>query len=449
MKILHVTHGYAPESVGGIETYVAGLLARQRAAGADARLLTGSMAPWPTCGVEALADAGVGIERVHRDDEFFDHHVKAWHPGIGELFTAMLDRVRPEVVHVHQWIRLTSELVELTAARGIPAVVTLHDVYTTCPRAFRVDRAGQACARPATVASCLRCVPRYGHESDDELAEGIELFFAQTRSELLSAQRLVVADGSTADFVSAERDVPRERFAVLPMPYEARFRGMTRPHTLPAPDEPLRLCHFGLLAHHKGVAVLVEAFAQAWRAGLRRKAELHLYGRAETPEFEARLRRLAQGTPVFLHGPYDAATLAAAPLHVAVFPSLAFETFAFVLDEAFELGLPVLVSDRGALARRAGGAAIRVPPGDLAAWQRALAAVVADPAPLARLAAAIPARGGGWDAHVAALQAVYAAAASEPPRRGEPGVPLARRTAFRRRVQESARGRSVPPGGPS
>lgn len=449
MKILHVTHGFAPESVGGIETYVAGLLARQRAAGADVRLLTGSMVPWPACGVEALADAGLAIERLHRDDEFFDHHVKAWHPGVSELFAAMLARVRPDLVHVHQWIRLTSDLVELAAQRGIPAVVTLHDVYTTCPRAFRVDREGQACARPTTVASCLRCVPRYGHESDDELAEGIELFFAQTRSELLSAQRLVVADGSTADFVSVARGVPRDRFAVLPMPYEPRFVGMTRPHALPAPDEPLRLGHFGLLAHHKGVAVLVEAFAHAWRAGLRRKAELHLYGRAETPEFEARLRQLAQGAPVFLHGAYDAATLAAAPLHAAVFPSLAFETYSFVLDEAFELGLPVLVSDRGALAQRAGAAAIRVPPGDVVAWQRALAAVVADPAPLARLAAAIPARTGGWVAHLAALQGVYASAAATPPRSGEFGVPLARRTAFRRRVQESARGSSVPPGGPS
>ncbi len=449
MKILHVTHGAAPESVGGVETYVAGLLARQRERGLDVGLLTGSMVPWPACGIETQDQGGIVVERAHRDDEFFDHHVKAWHAGIGTLFVAALARHRPDLVHVHQWIRLTSDLVELAEAQGVPAVVTLHDVYTTCPRAFRVDRDGHACARPAGVASCLPCAPRYGHESEGELREGIDLFFAQTRSELLRARQLVVSDAGTADFIAAQRDVPRARFAVVPMPYEARFGGMTRPHRLPAPDEPLRLGYFGLLARHKGVAMLVDAFSRAHRAGLRRRVELHLYGRAETPEFEARLLRLREGAPVHLHGPYDAATLAAAPLHGAVFPSLAFETHAFVLDEAFELGLPVVVSDRGALASRGGAAAIRVPTGDVAAWQKTLQALAADPAPLAAAAAQIPLRGVGWGEHLSGVEAVYRQAVASPRRDDAPVVSRARREAFVALRQANARGKGTPPGGPS
>ena len=38
-------------------------------------------------------------------------------------------RERPDVLHVHQWIRLTSNLLEIADELGIPAVVTLHDLY--------------------------------------------------------------------------------------------------------------------------------------------------------------------------------------------------------------------------------------------------------------------------------------------------------------------------------
>ena len=131
-----------------------------------------------------------------------------------------------------------------------------------------------------------------------------------------------------------------------------------------------------------------------------------------------------------------------------MFPSLAFECFSLVLDEAFELGLPVVVSDVGALSRRAGAAAVRVPPGDVIGLQRALAELLHDGTRIDRLAAHIPPPPAPLPAHVAALASIYATAVATPPRGGVPAVDPLRRAAFVLRQRESALGRITPAGGP-
>jgi glycosyltransferase involved in cell wall biosynthesis len=62
------------------------------------------------------------------------------------------------------------------------------------------------------------------------------------------------------------------------------------------------------------------------------------------------------------HGPYDS-TAAAHParqLDVAVFPSLCAESYGLVVEEALARGVPVVVSDRGALPERVRGGGIVV-----------------------------------------------------------------------------------------
>lgn len=445
VKVLHVVHGYFPQSVGGAESYVRTIAHAQHDAGHQVVLVSGDMQPWEQCGLERFEEHGIQRYALHRDDQFFDHHAKAWHPGIDRLWRDLLARERPDLVHVHQWIRLTCTLIEIAEGLGLPTVLTLHDVLSTCPRAFRVDRDGQACTRPFGVASCLPCAPRYGHESDAELREGLELFGASLRNEIMRARRVLVCDASTAELVAKEQDLPPSRFAVLPLPHRPHFTA--RPRT-PRGDRPLYLGYFGNLARHKGVAVLVEAFARLCAQGLPARAELHLFGKPETDAFAAELHTKAAGAPITFHGAYTPEALAGVELDVAVFPSLSFETFSFVLDEAFELGLPVVVSDLGALSRRAGTAAIRVPPGDVAAWQRALHDLIAAPGRLETLRQAIPAPPPPLEAHLAALLGHYAAARAAPPVANAPTVDAGRRAAFLLRQRESLQ-RRAGVGGPS
>ncbi|MEE9127616.1 MAG: glycosyltransferase, partial [Planctomycetota bacterium] len=140
VKILHVGHGYLPESAGGVELYLRDLLAAQMEAGHDVALLSGSLQIWEKAGLEEAQVEGIRVFRLHRQDSFFDHYAHGFNLDAEKMIVDVLGREQPDVVHVHQWIRLTSNIVALAEAQDIPAVVTLHDVHTSCPRTFRVHR---------------------------------------------------------------------------------------------------------------------------------------------------------------------------------------------------------------------------------------------------------------------------------------------------------------------
>ena len=448
LRVLHIIHGYFDECSGGAESYVRNLVGAQKELGTVVTVVTGSMQPWERCGTEEDAVDGVRVLRLHRDDFFFDVHSKGYHPGVERELSDVLARERPDLVHVHQWIRLTSNIVEVADRLGIPAVVTLHDVYTSCPRAFRVNRDGEACSATLSVESCAGCVPRYGHEPEDEIAEGISLHRDHLQCELSLARAVIVASARTEEVICDTTGFPSGRFTVLPMGYQPRYAGPAPATPLPAPGEALRFGYWGHLTRHKGVQVLLRALGELVSADLPRPVEVHLLGEPDTDELRDELHELARGKPVVFHGAYNSETLAAAGLHVAVFPSLAFETFGYVFDEAVELGLPAIVTDHGAIAERAGAAAITVPAGDPNALAQAMRAIAEDPGRRDQLAAQLPPLPPTFAQHATALSGIYELAVDGKPLAEAPPVDPLRRATFMMRQRETAQGHLHPARGP-
>ncbi len=452
MDVLHLCHQFAPETRGGVEAYVADLVLAQRAAGQDVHVLTGSHAPWPAIGIEELQVDGVRVHRLHRDDLFFDYYGKAWHPGVERTLAAFVQHQRPKVVHVHQWIRLVPNLVEVVQRAGIPVVVTLHDYYASCPRAFRLRRDGSACLRPLSPDSCRDCVPRYGHEAPAEVDATIALFAAQSRAELTMADAVLVGVASTADLVAASLGLPRERFAVQSLGYRRRFPGLPQ---LPAPAAaaPLRFAFWGGVAPHKGIRELVTAMRLLVAAAPPRACELHVLGGFATPELEAELRVAGRGLPITFHGPFRTEQLRELRPAVGVFPSTCLETFGIVLDECFELGLPCVVSDRGALPERVGNAGLVARAGD-ADDLAAKMAMLLDVGTWTNLRSYVMRPTTSIERYCGELEWIYeeahARAADEDDGAAPRPAPLpeARRLQFLLRQRESALSRIVPEGGP-
>lgn len=447
MDVLHVIHQFPPESRGGSESYVFDLAQRQRALGCDVAVLSGSKEWRPDVTLASGTVDGLPVHRLHRDDLFFDHHAKMWHPEVERRFAALLADWRPKLVHVHHWVRLTCNLVDLCWQANVPAVVTLHDYYTSCPRAFRRRPDDAACRRELSAASCATCVPRYGYEQAGEIAAGIELYRDHFRAELSLARAVLVGVGSTADLLAATTGVPRDRYEVLPLGYRRRFDGMP-PLAGPTAGAPVRFAFWGGVGRHKGVDALLRAFRRlhAVRPG---RAELHVLGGPESDAFDAELRELARGLPVTFHGAFDAARLHAAAPHVGVFPSTCFETFGLVLDECFELRLPCITSDLGALPERAGPGGLVTRAGDDADLAVALQRFVDEPSLWGRMRAAAPPPAGDLAAHERALAAIYERARTAPPRDWFAGpVPAHRRVWFLMKQRESALSRLAPPDGP-
>jgi glycosyltransferase involved in cell wall biosynthesis len=436
MDVLHVIHQFPPETNGGSESYALALAKLQRAAGLDAQVLTGSMHKTALVELDRYEHEGVPVYRIHRDDEFFDHHVKAWHPGISARFGELLDELRPRVVHMHQWVRLSNDLVATAHTRSVPAVVQLHDMYTSCPRAFRARPDDPACMRPVSGFFCWNCVPRYGHEPREELEEGVDLFAASLRRELALAHTVLVAVPAIADILAHVSAMPRERYRTLTLGYEPRFVGMDK-LAAPAPGERFRFAYWGGVGRHKGVHVLVQAMAKLPPTSP--PCELHVLGGFESEAYENELRALAEGLPVTFHGRFTAEQLHAVRPHCGVFPSMCLETFGFVLDECFELGLPCITSDIGALPARSQGAGLTTRAGDSQSIANVMDRLMRDRPLYEQLRAGIPAPGPTMVEHSRQIAAIYQEAWSTPaPVPCAPEVPWLRRVRFLMQQRDTA-----------
>jgi GT2 family glycosyltransferase/glycosyltransferase involved in cell wall biosynthesis len=427
MTRLHVVHGFPPELLGGTEQYVAQLAEAQARAGHAVAVLAGTLA---AADPPALDEACQGPVRVlrYRGLPGRQHHWSEFaDPAVEALLRECLTRVRPSVLHVHHWARLSSRVVAVGAAMGIPAVVTLHDTWAVCPRSFRLREDLTYCEEPYTPTLCQTCVPRHPWQGDAEVAALLALRHRLLHTELNTAAALIVPSAAHRDLLARTAGLPRERFQILPHPPLRALQPLPGPRPAGGEGRPFRIGCLGALAPHKGQEVLLRALpllprVPAW--------ELHVFGSPEHRAYYDGLRALAQGFPVHFHGPYRPDALPAADLDVVVLPALAPESFSFTLEEVLQCGLPVIVSDRGALAERAGAAGLSVPAADPAALARVLCHLLTHPAELAaRRAAAQGRRAATWDAHLAALEALYAGAAARPLPRdaadaGDPGPEL-------------------------
>lgn len=389
MRILNVVHQYLPERVGGTELYTQAIAHELAARGHEV-------------GVFYPADGPAGHIMRRRDDT-----VDVWRANAGAVtplrrflarypnsdlpaaFAAVLHDFSPDIVHVQHMMGLPPAVAQAMQRAGIPYAITLWDFWWRCANAqLLTNYSGQICDGPGRgFFNCARCaIARAGHPNLLPALPLVAPVMARRNAALQpaidGAARLI----APTQFVRrwyVEHGFPEAKVVVLPP-------ALAYPPAVPRQEEttPFRVAYVGGLSIQKGVHVLVEAFG-----GLRGDAELWIAGdESADPAYSRRLRGLAGENVRFLGrlGREEVwETLARADL-VAV-PALWYETYSFIISEAFIAGAPVLASRLGPLADRVrdGVDGRLLSPGDVAAWRDALQSLLDSPAALARLRAGI------------------------------------------------------------
>lgn len=376
-RILHAVHAFAPEPMGGTERHVLGLAKAQRERGHEVTIVAGTMQWRHRIEVSETTFEGLRVLRIHRDDFHFERWHRTYHPGVSARFEEILQRARPDVVHVHHWLRLSLDLAQRAAACGIPVLVSLHDSFATCPTIHRVLPEGALCAEPAIHATCARCLGTEYPDADALDAATLALRQTILMRELQVANRVMTLSRSQAQRLASL--VGGVELHVQPFTTFVRLRAAPRP----APPPPLRIATFGHVNPAKAQHVLLEAVRGLPDPAL---VEVHVFGGIRPESYAERLRELASGLKVELHGEYEYATLERLPLHLVVLTSLLPETYGLVLDEAKLLGVPAIVTGHGAYPERLGGGGLCVPPGDVLALRRVLQRALEEPGLVATLA---------------------------------------------------------------
>lgn len=393
MRIAYVVHKLPPQSVGGVEVYTWSLARQLSALGHAVHVF------YPLRGAQdeptRIEREGVHLWRVLLPPQRggsaaaatprrFWHSVR--HAGIERSFAAFLRAVDPEVVHLQHVQDVSVRLIAL--ARGRPRILSLHDYWYLCPNGQLVlpDRA--LCPYPVRAGRCAACA------------------LARSSSPLLAAARPVITAMMAwrnaavrcllgqVDLLLTPSDFSRDiyvRYGCDPTKIRVFDLGLD-PARLAAPDEEaaadeaqrgaglrdagvpdarLRLGYLGAIAWQKGLHVLIEAVNR-----LPEDVTLTIYGDPTVfPEYTAALRAATHHPGIRFAGPlpYDAVGPGLRQLDYLVAPSVWFETFAMVAQEAEAVGTPVVASRIGALTRIKDGVTGRLfEPGDAAELARVL-----------------------------------------------------------------------------
>ena len=341
MHVLMVLHNYPPEFRGGVERSVESAAQGLIALGHRVSVLAGSERTAAEPHVLRETHAGVDVWRLIREN-IFRTPMDPFDGGLVPFFEQSIATIKPDVVHIHHWWNLGDDLARRSVALGIPVVLSLHDFFTSCSLFFRMPDGVTHCTEPEGARACGPCLYKVYGVDERELGTLATARARAFRAEVAAAACVLAPSRSHGRRVS--------RYMGIPMP---TVLGLPTDELAPLPTEgtpfpagPLRVLHFGNLSRLKGVELLVDAVEQADPSGS--AIELTLAG--ELVDRDLRLGR-ARHVGAFDH---EQVRTLAARADVAVFPSLASESYGMVVDEALRLGLPVVVSDRGALAERMG-----------------------------------------------------------------------------------------------
>ncbi len=276
-----------------------------------------------------------------------------------------------DIVHLHhsRWLdhhELTDALCEFGQH-----IVSFHDYMLVCPRFHLYTPFRQVCTGVECASQC-----GYRMEYINDLRE-------RTSKLLNSAQQVLYFSQSTRDTIKKILGTTgKEKICAhgiygyadeVPQPVERSWSS----------KEPFRICFLGYVPQHKGSLVIEELIKNCELAG--QAVEWHVIGKLF---FDA-------GDRVIQHGEYNRTELKAkiekANPHLVMILSICPETYCLTLDEAWNAGVPVVVSPYGAPPERvrATGAGWIVDRVELATVRELLEKILSNPADYKQKSASI------------------------------------------------------------
>ncbi len=422
MRILFITNFFPPTHIGGTEQYTCGIARQFAKAGHQVRV---------ACAGEW--QLGLRWYNGYSDEAYDQIEVRRFHlnwtrapdpnrslyenPLIAEHIKHLVNMFCPDIVHVTSCYTLSATVIPAVKGLGIPVVLTLTDFWFLCPRLTLLRSDGKLCNGRTTEIECLECMGRESGLFQRLLrtvpSSLLRCFFYWAsrhpnisrlrglRGYLLdiSSRRAYVAHAlSQADYLMAPSRFVANVFAeagsrctIHVLPHGHDLSWLNNQHRrVPSPE--LHVGYIGQLNPVKGVHVLIEAFKKLDNS----RMHLLIFGPLNSnSSYAKRLQGLAgeDGRIHFL-GAFTRNDLGKVlqRIDVLVVPSLCYETYGMVIQEAFAVQVPVIASDLGAMSEyiQDGVSGLLFEPGSADDLARQLRRVSGDPGLLEQLKRGIP-----------------------------------------------------------
>jgi glycosyltransferase involved in cell wall biosynthesis len=305
--------------------------------------------------------------------------------NITPVFSTLLDKIKPDVVHFHHIMHLSLDCFEVVKKKNIPQMLTLHDFWFQTPLFDRVHKDGTLYEEYNTITEIYSLVsllnagsveytpadPRVFLKSKDKKKYVFNILRkvgSRAKAKLVENLRIQkyksLVDGRNSAMRKALATVDIVVFPTLFLFQELMGWGFPAKKIL-FRDDPINTSHFirfnhtprkklrfafiGSIIPSKGVDVLIKA----WKHAHPKNAELYIYGNLDTdPKYGAKIRKLSEGIrTIQFKGTFAADKVADVykNIDVLVIPSRWFENVPLVLRNAFIAKQPVIATNLGSL----------------------------------------------------------------------------------------------------
>lgn len=400
MRILQVVHDFLPHHKAGTEIYTYMLSKEFVKRGHYVYLLFAEYDPiHPQYHIRTGNYEGLPYTEVNNKHVYMSFEETYNNPVMDSIFDAVLEEVKPDVVHIQHLLNLSVNFIRIAKEKDIPVIFTLHDYWLMCFYGGQRFREDMGICDPVDLIQCSRCVTHYSGKKNF-LRMLAEYFMGTQKISSLKKQMEGFSNTNGANgkgigngFYQTLRNIIYlfDRKKLYHMVYERYLyvkKMMEHVDLFITPSQFLRneYIKFGIPAEkifhsdygfdtscyhdtskhehnsnkiqfsfvgtpitHKGLHILIQAFNKLGAE----KAKLCIYGDTSLfPKYTSYLRMLSdKNANITFKGPFENSQISKvlSETDALIVPSLWYENSPLVIHEAFLSGVFVIASHLGGI----------------------------------------------------------------------------------------------------
>ena len=248
-----------------------------------------------------------------------------------------------DIVHIHHLIFHSFDLPKLCFELGIPVILSIHDLYFICPAYTLLDGDYKYCAGECTNSnSDKNCfMPMKGLTNIENMKTFVDEWKNSVFQMFSNINYFISPSEFIKDIILKNYNLPEWKIGIIE--HGIDFNEVNQNlFEIPAIDKPTKILFLGNLYLQKGVPAIKELY----EIDKNKSLEFHFLGFTPNELSEIGI----------CHGTYDNKNLnnyieKIKPSFIGIF-TLTGESYCYTLSEAWSLGIPVLVSNLGALKER-------------------------------------------------------------------------------------------------
>ncbi|MBZ4645372.1 MAG: hypothetical protein JG777_861 [Clostridia bacterium] len=343
MKILYLVHQFYPEFYTGTEKFVLNLATAIKKMGNEVKVLTYSFYE-DSFYDKSIGDVlirefeynGISIIALKNKNESKVLHYTLEDNSLESVAHYFLKGEKPDVIHIAHPRRVSS-FINVCNRLNIPYVVTLTDFFFICQKIILMTTGGNLCLGPDKGKKCVE------HCSDYKLISNNERFITAEKI-LLNAKKVFAPSKFVANIFRNEI----KSLEIKIISHGIDISNLKQNQKKYKKGDKIVFGFTGSFNYHKGLHLIISAFQQIKLDNI----ELKIYGSGvENKYVKDILDEVKKDKRIELCGVYLKEEIGdiLKKIDVLIIPSLWYETYCFVLHEAFACSIPVIASNIGIL----------------------------------------------------------------------------------------------------